>query len=146
MNCQLGLKWNLGSLLLDYCSQGYRFFGEVGLCGRIYLRIHKLILHWRYTFAFQHLDLSTADKAGVGINSHTRCTLTLELHFPMQGTGTSGIIPTYSKRKHSSLLSGNFVLITSGWTSLCNTWTMVALPRWAESTVKPDWCIWMVLG
>lgn len=110
---------------------------------------HKLILHWRCTFAFQQLDLGTADKAGVGINSQTRCTSTLELHFPMQGTGTLGIVPKHSKRKHSTLLSGNFVLITSGWTiytSLCNTWTMPVLPRWAESTAKPDCCIWMVLG
>lgn len=109
---------------------------------------HKLIPHWTYGFAFQHLDLSTADKAGVGINSHMRCTSTLELHFPMQGIGTFGIVPRY-KRKHSTLLSGNSVLITSGWTiytSLCNTWTMLVLPRWAESTVKPDWYVWMVLG
>lgn len=95
------------------------------------------------------LDLSTADKAGVGIKSHMRCTSTLELHSPTQGTGILGIVPKYSKRKHTTLLSGNFVLITTGliiYTSLCNNWTMLVLPRWAESTVKPDWCIWMVLG
>lgn len=64
---------------------------------------HKVNLHWKYSFAFQHLDLSTADKAGVGINSHVRCTSTLQLHSPMQGIGTLGIVPKYRKRKHSTI-------------------------------------------
>lgn len=38
MDCQLGLKCNLGCLLLDYYSQGYRFLGRLVLCGRTYPR------------------------------------------------------------------------------------------------------------